>query len=74
MAEGLYVSQTINLLEKIHFKNVFDVPPNLQSVLLKIQTCDFKVSYIPGKEIALADALGRVNPHEKMQLKGLQCT
>ena len=43
-------------------------------MLLKIQPCDFEIKYIPGKEVALADALSRVNPHHKMELKRLDFT
>ena len=61
-------------LEKIHLKNLSDVPPRLQRLLLKIQPYDFEIKYIPGKEVALADALSRVNPQDKMELKGLDFT
>ena len=32
------------------------------------------LKYILGKEVALADALSRVNPQDKMELKGLDFT
>ena len=58
-------------LEKIHLKNLSDALPRLQRLLLKIQPYDFEIKYIPWKEVALADALSRVNPLDKMELKGL---
>ena len=61
-------------LEKIHLKNLSDVPTRLQRLLLKVQPCDFKIKYIPGEEVALTDALNRVNPYNKMGLKGLDFT
>ena len=39
-----------------------------------MQPYDFEIKYIPGKEVALADALSRVNPQYKMELKGLDFT
>ena len=61
-------------LEKIHLKNLSDAPPRLQRLLLKIQPYDFQIKYIPGKEVTLADALSRVNPQDKIELKGLDFT
>ena len=56
------------------FKNLSDAPPRVQRLLLKIQPYDFEIKYIPGKEVALADALNRVNPQDKMEIKGLDLT
>ena len=39
-----------------------------------IQPYDFEIKYIPGKEGALADAVSRVSPPDKMELKGLDFT
>ena len=61
-------------LEKIHLKNLSDAPQRLQRLQLKIQPYDFEIKYIPGKEVALADTLSRVNPQDKMELKGLDFT
>ena len=61
-------------LEKIHLMNLSDAPPRLQRLLLKIKPYDFEIKYIPGKEVALADTLSRVNPQDKMELKGLDFT
>ena len=58
MAEGLNGNQTISSLEEIFLS---DAPPSLQRVLLTIQPYDFEIKYIPGKEVALADAVSRVN-------------
>ena len=46
----------------------------MQRVLLTIQPYDFEIKYIPGKEVALTDAVSRVNPQEEMELKGLDFT
>ena len=62
------------LLEKIHLKNLSDTPSRLKRLLLKIQSYDFEIKYIPGKEVALANALCRVNPEDMMELKGLDFT
>ena len=48
--------------------------PDYKRVLLTIQTYDFEIKYIPGKEVALADAVSRVNPQDEMGLKGLDFT
>ena len=57
---------------KVHF--LLDAPPCLQRVLLTIQPYDFEIKYIPGKEVALADAVSRINPQDEMELKGLDFT
>ena len=54
---------------KVHF--LPDALPSLQRVLLTIQSYDFEIKYIPGKEVALADAANRVNSQDEMELKGL---
>ena len=41
--------------------------------MLPIQPYDFEIKYIPGKEVALADVVSRVNSQE-MELKGLDFT
>ena len=71
MAEGLNANQTISSLEEIFLS---DAPPSLQRVLLTIQAYDFEIKYIPGKEVALADAVSRLNPQDDMELKGLDFT
>ena len=42
--------------------------------MLEIQPYVFEIKYIPGKEVVLADAISRVNPQDKMELKGLDFT
>ena len=51
-----------------------DAPTILQSLLLKTQLHDLEIKYIPGKDMALADALSRVNLQNKIELKGLDFT
>ena len=57
---------------KIHF--LPDAPPSLQRILLKIQPYDFEIKYIPGKEVALADAISRVNHQDEMEQKSFDFT
>ena len=61
-------------LEDIHLKHLSDAPPRLQRLLLKIQTYDFSIKYIPGPKIPMADAFSRVSSHEKAEIKGLDIT
>ena len=42
--------------------------------MFTIQPYDFEIKYTPGKEVALADAVSRVNPQDEMELKGLDFT
>ena len=39
-----------------------------------MQPYDFEIKYIPNKEVALADAVSRVNPLDAMEQKGLDIT
>ena len=39
-----------------------------------MQLCNFEIKYIPDKEVALADAVSRVNPEDEMEQKGLDFT
>ena len=59
----------------VHLKKFLsDVLPSLQRVLLTIQPYDFEIKYIPGKEVALTDAVSRVKPQDEIELKGLDFT
>ena len=44
--------------------------PDYKGHCLNTTTC-FEIKYIPGKEVVLANTLIRVNPQEKIELKGL---
>ena len=44
-------------LEMIAMKNLANVPPHLQRMLLELQRYDVTIKYRPGKEMQLADAL-----------------
>ena len=44
-------------LEMIAMKNLANVPPRLQRMLLELQRYDVSIKYQPGKEMQLADAL-----------------
>ena len=48
------------LLESTYHKHLINVPPQLARILLRIQKYDLMIKYLPGKRIALADALNRV--------------
>ena len=43
-------------------KNLASAPPRLARMLLRIQKYDFQLCYVPGKDMALADALSRIDP------------
>lgn len=56
-------------LEMICSKPLTSAPPRLQAMLLATQGYDYKVKYIPGKEIGIADALSRLpNPVVKDEI------
>ena len=46
-------------LEMIQKKNFASSPPRLQRMLLRLQMYDFEITWRPGSEIILADALSR---------------
>ena len=71
MAEGLNANQNMSVIKE-HFLS--HKPPSLQRVLLTIQPYNFEIKYIPGKEVAHADAVSRVNPQAEMELKDLYFT
>ena len=56
-------------LENIFLKNVAQAPPRLQRMLLRIQPYDMTIKYRPGKELALADAMSRINPRKGAMIK-----
>ena len=49
-------------LEQIQKKSLDKTPPRLQRMMLRLQRYDMTISYRPGKEMLLADALSRINP------------
>ena len=61
-------------LEDIHLKHLSDAPPRLQRLLLKLQPYNLTIQYIPGKNVAVADGLSRVNPNGSIKVKGLDVT
>ena len=56
----------------VHF--LPDSAPSLLRVLLTMEPYNFEIKYIPGKEVALADAVSRVSPQDVMEQKGLDFT
>ena len=61
-------------LEDIHLKHLSDAPPRLQRLLLKLQPYDITIKYVPGQKVPVADALSRVSPSGKTEIKGLDVT
>ena len=56
-------------LEMIAMKNLVNVPPHLQRMLLELQRYDVTVKYRPGKEMQLADALSRCPARASQEIK-----
>ena len=48
-------------LQAIFSKPLLSAPMRLQSMMLKLQHYDLKVTYVPGKHIPMGDALSRAN-------------
>ena len=48
--------------------------PWLQRLLLKLQPYDITIKYVPGQKVPVADALSRVSPSGKTEIKGLDVT
>ena len=61
-------------LEDIHLKHLSDAPPRLKRLLLKLQPYDITIKYVPGQKVPVADALSRVSPSGKTEIKGLDVT
>ena len=55
-------------------KHLSDAPPMLQRLLLKLQPYDITIKYVPGQNVPAADALIRVSPSGKTEIKGLDVT
>ena len=56
-------------LEMIAMKNLANVPPCLQRMLLELQRYDVTIKYRPGKEMQLADALSRCPARASQEIK-----
>ena len=56
-------------LEMIAMKNLANVPPCLQRMLLELQRYDATIKYRPGKEIQLADALSCCPARASQEIK-----
>lgn len=52
-------------LEMISKKNIAAAPARLQRMLLRLQRYDYDISYVPGKEMTLADSLSRLPKDKK---------
>lgn len=58
-------------LEQIDKKNLTKAPARLQRLLLRLQSYDYSITYIPGKDMLIADALSRISPNEKQEIEGM---
>lgn len=58
-------------LEAISLKNLSNAPPRLARMLLRAQCYDFRITYRPGKQITVADALSRVSPFPGPEISGI---
>ena len=56
-------------LETIAMKNLANVPPCLQRMLLELQRYDVTIKYRPGKEMQLANALSRCPARASQEIK-----
>ena len=56
-------------LEMIAMKNLANVPPHLQRMLLQLQRYDVTIKYRPGKEMQLPDALTRCLARASQEIK-----
>ena len=57
------------LLEMIAMKNLANVPPHLQRILLQLQRFDITIHYRPGVEMQLVDALSRCPARVSLEIK-----
>ena len=57
-------------LEDIHLKHLSDASARLQRLLLKLQSYDVIIKYVPTQKVLAADALNRVSPSGRSDIKG----
>ena len=58
----------------VHLKYLSDAPPRLQRLLLKLQSYDITIKYVPCSQVPVADVLSRVSPSGRTDIKGLDVT
>ena len=51
-----------------------DAPSRLKRLLLKLQPYHITIKYVPCQKVPVADALNRVSPSGKTEIKGLDVT
>ena len=57
------------LLEMITMKNLVNVPPHLQRMLLELQRYNVTIKYHPGAQMQLADALSHCLARASLEIK-----
>ena len=69
LGRSFVVESNHKLLEMIAMKNLANVPPHLQRMLLELQRYDITIKYWPGKEMQLADALSHCPAKASQEIK-----
>ena len=64
---GRFVQTDHKPLESIMKRSLLDAPRRLQRLLMRLQRYDFQLTYVPGKEVPVADALSRAAPISSAQ-------
>ena len=65
---SIVVKTDHRLLEQIHKRNLMQVPPSLQRMMLYLQLYDCVVKYLPGGEMVTADTLSRLSPLDDFEV------
>ena len=58
-------------LESIVNKHLYNAPPRLARMLLRVQPYNCSVKYVPGHDVPLADTLSRIAPCKEGKIPGL---
>ncbi|XP_014665892.1 PREDICTED: uncharacterized protein K02A2.6-like [Priapulus caudatus] len=61
-------------LVSITKKSMVNIPPRLARMMLRVKAYDVDITYKPGRDIPLADALSRVNPCRGDAIRGMDIT
>ena len=55
-------------IEQTYEKNLMQAPPRLQGMLLRLQSYDCVIKYLPGREMVTADALSCLSPLDEFEV------